>query len=87
MATPLMAVISTGRRNTGLSAGTGIAAFPDGGVPRYEQDGAVIATVDVAGGKPRILQRLENRGVHGSPAPAAPRISALTVLMQQPPRS
>ncbi len=44
----------------------GIAAFPDGGVPRYVRDSAVIATVGVKGDSPRILQRLGNSGVHGS---------------------
>jgi len=45
---------------------TGIAAFPDGGVPRYLDDRIVLATLPVQGGRPRVLQRLENRGVHGS---------------------
>jgi len=44
----------------------GIAAFPDGGIPRYLRDHEVIATQSIDGGGPRILQRLENKGVHGS---------------------
>src|SRR5258706_8412133 len=40
----------------------GLAAFPDGGIPRYLRDTAVIATVGLAGGKPIILQRIVNRG-------------------------
>jgi hypothetical protein len=46
----------------------GIAAFPDGGIPRYLDDRVVIASLPVAGGRPRILQRIENRGVPGSGA-------------------
>jgi len=45
---------------------SGIAAFPDGGIPRYLDDRIVLATLPVEGGRPRVLQRLENRGVHGS---------------------
>jgi hypothetical protein len=45
---------------------TGIAAFPDGGIPRYLRDHEVIAVQSLDGGGPPILQRLENKGVHGS---------------------
>jgi hypothetical protein len=45
---------------------TGMAAFPDGGIPLYVADRRVIATVDIAGGRPHILQRIQNRGVPGS---------------------
>jgi hypothetical protein len=45
---------------------TGIAAFPDGGIPRYLRDHEIIAVQSIDGGGPRILQRLENKGVHGS---------------------
>ena len=44
----------------------GIAAFPDGGVSRYLRDTAVIATQEVKGGKPQILQRIANLGLHGT---------------------
>jgi len=44
----------------------GVAAFPDGGVPHYLDDRIVIAVVPVAGGAPRVLQRLSNAGVSGS---------------------
>jgi len=44
----------------------GLAAFPDGGIPRYLRDSEIIATQSIEGGRPRILQRLENKGVHGS---------------------
>ena len=44
----------------------GLAAFPDGGIPRYLDDRLVIAAVPVAGGAPRVLQRLEARGAQGS---------------------
>jgi hypothetical protein len=42
----------------------GIAAFPDGGIPRYLDDRIVI--VATAGGATRLLQRLENHGVSGA---------------------
>jgi len=45
---------------------SGIAAFPDGGIPRYLDDRIVIATTDGKGS--RVLQRLENRGVSGAAA-------------------
>lgn len=45
---------------------TGVAAFPDGGVPRYLRDSSLIAMVGISGGAPRILRRFENPGVHGS---------------------
>ena len=44
----------------------GVAAFPDGGVSHYLDDRIVIAVVPVAGGRPRVLQRLSNAGVSGS---------------------
>jgi hypothetical protein len=44
----------------------GLAAFPDGGVPRYLDDRVLLATVPASGGRPRVLQRLETHGVHGS---------------------
>jgi hypothetical protein len=43
----------------------GIAAFPDGGVPRYLDDRTLIAVLP-ASGRARILQRLENGGVDGA---------------------
>jgi hypothetical protein len=46
----------------------GIAAFPDGGIPRYLDDRIVIASVSAAGGRPRVLERIETRGVPGSAA-------------------
>jgi hypothetical protein len=42
----------------------GIAAFPDGGIPRYLDDRIVIAAT--ARGATRVLQRLENHGVSGA---------------------
>jgi hypothetical protein len=44
---------------------TGIAAFPDGGIPRYLEDRILIAVLPPYG-PPRVLQRLENRGVDGA---------------------
>ena len=46
----------------------GLAAFPDGGVPSYLDDRAVVAAVPVEGGRPRVLLRLPNTGVHGGHA-------------------
>jgi hypothetical protein len=45
---------------------TGLAAFPDGGVPKYLEDRAVVASVPLEGGTPRILLRLPNEGVPGT---------------------
>lgn len=47
---------------------TGLAAFPDGGVPRYLEDRAVVASLPLEGGPPRILLRLPNNGVPGTAA-------------------
>lgn len=44
----------------------GVAAFPDGGVPRYLDDRAIVAVVPLKGGPPRVLLRRENGGVSGS---------------------
>jgi hypothetical protein len=38
----------------------GIAAFPDGGVPKYIEDLTIVSAVDVASGRVRRLARLEN---------------------------
>jgi len=59
-------VIAMAFQNIRYRPAAGIAAFPDGGIPRYLRDREIIATLPVEGGKPRILQRLENEGVHGS---------------------
>jgi hypothetical protein len=59
-------VIAVAFQNIRYRPAAGIAAFPDGGIPRYLRDHEIIAVVPVAGGKPRVLQRLENGGVHGS---------------------
>lgn len=45
---------------------TGLAAWPDGGVPSYVEDRAVVAAAPVGGGAPRILLRVENSGVPGT---------------------
>jgi hypothetical protein len=39
----------------------GLAAFPDGGVPRYREDHALFGTCDVGGGQVRILISEKNR--------------------------
>jgi len=44
----------------------GLAAFPDGGMPKYLSDREIIAVMPIHGAAPRILQRIENKGVHGS---------------------
>jgi hypothetical protein len=44
----------------------GLAAFPDGGVAKYVSDREILAATTVHGNAPRILRRLENKGVHGS---------------------
>jgi hypothetical protein len=44
----------------------GVAAFPDGGIPSYEEDRIVVAAIPVRGGPVRILQRLPNPGLPGS---------------------
>jgi hypothetical protein len=44
----------------------GVAAFPDGGIPSYEEDRTVVAAIPVAGGPVRVLQRLRNPGLPGS---------------------
>jgi hypothetical protein len=44
----------------------GVAAFPDGGIPNYEEDRTVVAAIPVAGGPITILQRLRNPGLPGS---------------------
>ena len=44
---------------------TGLAAFPDGGVPRYLDDAHIFGVLSPAAGA-RVLQRWPNRGVHGS---------------------
>jgi hypothetical protein len=59
-------IIALAFQNIRYQPAAGIAAFPDGGIPRYLRDREIIATLPVEGGKPRILQRLENKGVHGS---------------------
>ena len=59
-------MIALAFQNIRYRPATGIAAFPDGGIPRYLRDHEIIAVQSVDGGGPRILQRLENKGVHGS---------------------
>jgi hypothetical protein len=43
---------------------TGLAAFPDGGVPRYLQDSELIAVL-APDRPPRVLQRIADPGAHG----------------------
>lgn len=67
---------------------TGLAAFPDGGTPRYLEDRIVIALASISGGEPRVLQRLETRGLRGSAsvglrAQAADPDHALVIYSQQ----
>ncbi len=45
---------------------TGVAAFPDGGIPRYLVDRAYIAAAPLGGGRPHVLQRVENNALPGS---------------------
>src|SRR5207302_2007079 len=44
---------------------TGLAAFPDGGVPRYLQDSEIVAVLS-PDHAPRVLQRIRNPGVSGT---------------------
>jgi hypothetical protein len=59
-------MIALAFQNIRYRPAAGIAAFPDGGIPRYLRDHEIIAVQSLDGGGPRILQRLENKGVHGS---------------------
>jgi hypothetical protein len=43
----------------------GAAAFPDGGIPRYDEDRIVVAAIPLAG-PAKVLQRLANPGLPGS---------------------
>jgi len=70
---------------------TGLAAYPDGGVPRYLDDGEIVGVLR-PDGSARVLWRLRNPGVHGSlavslRAAAADPEHLLALASWQPPGS